>query len=58
MSEREISTDEMLGFILRNLSEFEGVNLTYEEIKAVLDMEEAFLNTKGIIEEIKPEVSI
>lgn len=51
MSEPVINTDEMVGFIIRNLADYRGINLTYEEIQAVLELEESFLKSKGIIEE-------
>lgn len=47
MSEKVIN-DEMLGFIMRNASEFDGINLTYAQIDAVLALRESFLRTKGI----------
>lgn len=53
MSEPVINMDEMIGFIMRNLSANRDIELTYREVAKVLELEEAFLRNKGIIEDEK-----
>jgi|SRR5699024_1050466 len=43
----EYNEDELVGYIMRKTS---SINLTYEEVRAVLDAELDFLATKGITE--------
>lgn len=46
MSEPIINEDEMIGYIMRKLSDKH--QLTYEEVRGVLDAETDFLKEKGI----------
>lgn len=45
-----INEDELVGFIRRKVSCEENLNLTYEEVHAVLKYEEAFLESKGLVD--------
>lgn len=43
----ELNEDEMVGYIMRNTKDH---TLDYEQVKAVLDAETAFLTEKGFID--------
>ena len=48
----EVNEDELVGYIMRAVAEQEDYhNLTYNEVKSVLDAELAFLIGKGIVHE-------
>lgn len=50
MSKPVINTDELVGFIIRNLADNRGIDLTYREVSEVIELEESFLRSKGLIE--------
>jgi len=58
---KTINEDELIGYIMRNADDSDlSFQISYEEVKAVLDIEHKFLKSKGLIEDepIRPEVSI
>lgn len=49
----KVNRDELIGYILRKIHDVDDVELTYREVKAVLDAEEAFIHMKAIDDEEK-----
>jgi hypothetical protein len=43
-----INEDELVGFIIRKAYDYDGLRLEYEEVRAVLDLEQEYLKNKGI----------
>lgn len=47
---KEVDEDALVGYIMRNAKEQRGINLMYEDVRVVLDMELEFLKGEGIAE--------
>lgn len=52
MEDVVINDDEMMGYIIRKASEDDGVALNYDDVKTVLDAQDKFFESKGLIEAV------